>query len=106
MTEQVDKQLADETIGAYIDWREESAGVWAAYEQWARAPKIDRAGAFSAYRAALDREECASHAYAGLLAGIAAGKRPGAWSGHGGGAEPLPLCLESSGQGLNPRRSP
>ena len=105
MTEQVHKELVDETIEAYVDWREESAGVWDAYERWARAPKIDRAGAFSAYRAALDREECASHAYAGL-AGIAAGKRAGGLFGTRRDAEPLPLCLEPSGQGLNSRRSP
>jgi hypothetical protein len=67
MKEQVDKQLVDEAIEAYVDWREECAEVWDAYERWARAPKIDAAGAFSAYRAALDREECASHAYADLL---------------------------------------
>lgn len=76
MKEQVDKQLVDEAIDAYVDWREESAGVWHAYERWARAPKIDATGAFSAYRAALDREECASHAYADLLARITAGKDP------------------------------
>ena len=76
MNEQVDKQLVDEVMGAYVDWREECAGVWDAYERWARAPKIDAAGAFSAYRAALDREECASHAYADLLTRITTGKRP------------------------------
>ena len=73
MNEQVDKQLVDEAMDAYVDWREECAGVWDAYERWARAPRIDAAGAFSAYRAALDREECASHAYADLLARITAG---------------------------------
>ena len=79
MNEQGDKQLVDETMDAYVDWREECAGVWDAYERWARAPRIDAAGAFSAYRAALDREECASHAYADLLARITAAK------GHVGG---------------------
>ena len=74
MKEEVDKQLADEAIEAYVDWREECAGVWAAYERWAGAPVADTAGAFSAYRAALDREECASHAYADLLARIAGSK--------------------------------
>ena len=73
MNEQVDKQLVDEVMDAYVDWREECAGVRDAYERWARAPRIDAAGAFSAYRAALDREECASHAYADRLAGITAG---------------------------------
>ena len=75
MNEQLDKQLIDEAIETYVDWREECAGVWDAYERWARAPRIDAAGAFSAYRAALDREECASHAYAALVARITAGKR-------------------------------
>jgi hypothetical protein len=74
MSEQVDKQLADEALEAYVDWREECAGVWDAYERWARAPKIDAAVAFSAYRAALDREECASHAYADLLVRLRRGK--------------------------------
>ena len=41
-----------------------------------RAPPSLTLQAFSAYRAALDREECASHAYADLLAPVAAGKRP------------------------------
>jgi len=76
MNEQVDKQLVDEAMDAYVDWREECAGVWDAYERWTRAPRIDAACAFSAYRAALDREECASHAYADLLARITGGKRP------------------------------
>ena len=77
MNEQVDNQLVDEAIDAYVDWRQESAGVWDAYERWARAPRVDAAGAFSAYRAALDREECASHAYADQLARITPDKRPG-----------------------------
>ena len=76
MNEQVDTELVDEAIDAYVDWRQESAGVWDAYERWARAPRVDAAGAFSAYRAALDREECASHAYADQLARITPGKSP------------------------------
>ena len=76
MKEQVDKQLVDEAIEAYVDWREECAGVWTAYERWAHAPVADAAGVFAAYRAALDREERASHAYADLLTRIAVGKRP------------------------------
>ena len=72
---QVDRQLVDAAIDAYVDWREECAGVWDAYERWVHAPDIDAAGAFVAYRAALDREESASHAYADLL-GVAAGTGP------------------------------
>jgi hypothetical protein len=73
MTQQLDRQLVDAAIDAYVDWREESAEVWDAYERWAHAPDVDAAGAFAAYRAALDREESASRAYADLLdiAGVA-----------------------------------
>jgi hypothetical protein len=76
MDDQVDKQVVDEAIEAYVEWRAECAGVWDAYDRWASASVVDAPGAFSAYRAALDREECASHAYADLLAPVAAGKRP------------------------------
>jgi hypothetical protein len=75
MTQQVDKQLVDAATDAYVAWREECTGVWDAYERWADAPDIDVAGAFVAYRAALDREESASHAYADLLR-IAVGTAP------------------------------
>jgi hypothetical protein len=75
MTQQVDKQLVDAATDAYVDWREECAGVWDAYERWTHALDIDAAGAFAAYRAALDREESASHAYADLL-GTVVGNGP------------------------------
>jgi len=68
MKRKADKQLLDEAIEAYIDWREECAAVRDAFARWASTPGVDAAAAFSAYRAALDREECASHAYAHLLA--------------------------------------
>jgi hypothetical protein len=70
---QVDRQLADEAIRVYIDWREESAGVWDAFDLWTSTRGADAATAFAAYRAALDREECATRAYADLLVRIAAG---------------------------------
>jgi hypothetical protein len=91
MNEQVDKQLVDEAIGAYVDWREECAGVWDAYERWAHAPRVDAAGTFSAYRAALDREECASHAYADQLAGITPGKGP-VWGVFAPDSAPAPFA--------------
>jgi hypothetical protein len=75
MTQQVDKQLIDAATDAYVDWREECAEVWDAYERWAHAPDSDAAGAFVAYRAALDREESASRAYADLL-GVAFSEAP------------------------------
>jgi hypothetical protein len=74
MKRHLDKRLVDEAIEAYVDWREECGAVWDAYDGWARASGVDVAVAFSAYGAALDREECASHAYAHLLARIATGR--------------------------------
>jgi hypothetical protein len=71
MTKLIDKRLVDEAVDAYVDWREESAEVWRTYEYWAHAPAADAPFAFSAYRAALDREECAAHVYAGLLTQVA-----------------------------------
>jgi hypothetical protein len=67
MDAQVHKQRVDEALVAYVDWREGCAEVWDAYERWVRADKADDPGAFAAYRAALDREECASQAYADLV---------------------------------------
>jgi hypothetical protein len=61
-------QLTDDTLEAYIAWREERAGVWHAYRRWSAASVDDAVSAFSAYQAALDREEKASWVYADLLA--------------------------------------
>jgi hypothetical protein len=67
MNELLDKRLVDEAIDAYVDWREERASVWDAYSRWGSAHVADSPLAFSAYRAALDREECAAHVYAELM---------------------------------------
>jgi hypothetical protein len=72
--DQMDRQLADEAIRVYIDWREESAGVWDAFDRWDSSRGADAATAFAAYRAALDREECAARVYADLLVRMAAGR--------------------------------
>jgi hypothetical protein len=58
--------LIDETVEAYVGWREESAAVWDAYERWEWASAADARLAFAAYCAAVDREERASNVYAGL----------------------------------------
>jgi hypothetical protein len=73
INDQVDRQLADEAIRVYVDWREESAGVWDAFDRWESTRGADAAIAFAAYRAALDREECAARAYADLLGRVSAG---------------------------------
>jgi hypothetical protein len=69
-----DRRLADEAIRVYIDWREECATVWDAFDRWASTDGADARTAFAAYGAALDREECAAGAYADLLARLAADK--------------------------------
>lgn len=67
MNELFDKRLVDEAVEAYVDWREERATVWDAYARWTSAPVPDAPLAFSAYLAALDREERAAHVYAELM---------------------------------------
>ena len=67
MSELIDKRLVDEAVDAYVDWREERASVWDAYARWASAPVADCRLAFSAYGAALDREERTAHVYAELM---------------------------------------
>jgi len=67
MNELSGRRLVDEAVDAYVDWREERASVWDAYARWTSAPVADCRLAFSAYRAALDREERAAHVYAELM---------------------------------------
>jgi hypothetical protein len=50
-------------MDVYADWREETSALEDAYERWSSAPEADRALAFAAYKAALDREEQASIVY-------------------------------------------
>jgi hypothetical protein len=63
--------LVDALIEHYVSWREECAAVASSYENWSRAERGDRALAFSAYVAALDREERAAATYRRLIAEIA-----------------------------------
>jgi hypothetical protein len=55
--------VIDAAMDAYLDWRQQSAGVEAAYQRWSAADSTDAALAFAAYVAALDREERASASY-------------------------------------------
>jgi anti-sigma-K factor RskA len=68
-----EKRLADDMTDAYVDWREERAAVWLAYDGWTSAPTADAAVAFAVYRAALDREERAAEVYGRLVMQLAAG---------------------------------
>jgi hypothetical protein len=68
--EVVNNQLVDEAIDAYVDWQEERAHVWDAYARWESAGTGAASLAFSAYGAALDREEAASRVYAERVAHV------------------------------------
>lgn len=60
-------ELTDELLRLYCDWRTRCEDVRATYERFANSPRGDRAVAFAAFQAALDREECAADAYAEQL---------------------------------------
>jgi hypothetical protein len=61
------RQVVDDVVQAYVEWREESAAVWDTYDRWASASAADKRPADSAYRAALDREAAAAKSYAELI---------------------------------------
>lgn len=67
----------DALIETYVEWREESEAVAPAYERWTGAERSDRALAYAAYRATLEREEKAAVVYqlaATRLVGAARGR--------------------------------
>ncbi len=61
---EIDPDLVDRLIELYCDWRVAHAQVAGAYERFCTASVADRAVAFAAYGAALDREQCACESYA------------------------------------------
>jgi hypothetical protein len=62
--------LVDRMIELYCEWRTGCWDVRAAYDRFLEAPASDRAVAFAAYMAALDREESACAAYADQVRAI------------------------------------
>jgi hypothetical protein len=70
MTSEIRPELVDRMIELYCDWRTASWDVRAAYDRFLDAPGPDRAVAFAAYTAALDREESACDAYAAQIRAI------------------------------------
>jgi hypothetical protein len=64
------RELVDDTLDAYIEWREKCAAVRDAYRRWAIAPVSRETGAFLEYVATLDNEEHAANLYAQLIRGI------------------------------------
>lgn len=63
----IQKQLVDELIEAYVDWREACARVDDSYRTWASEPGRRRRVEFGLYMAALAAEEQAAEVYAGLV---------------------------------------
>jgi hypothetical protein len=61
------KRLIDKLVEAYVDWREACVRVDDAYRACARETGPWGAVAFGLYVAALDAEEQAADAYAGLV---------------------------------------
>jgi hypothetical protein len=70
MSTEIRPDLVDRMIELYCDWRTASWDVRAAYDRYLEAPGPDRAVAFAAYTAALDREESACEAYAAQIRAI------------------------------------
>jgi hypothetical protein len=64
MSVQVRPEAVDRLIELYCEWRSQCWEVRGAYEQLTAASADDRALAYAAYVAALDREEAAADAYA------------------------------------------
>ena len=60
----VHRLAIDELLEGYVSWREACGAVWRAYEQWIASDRGERALAYAAYLAALDREERAARTYA------------------------------------------
>jgi hypothetical protein len=53
----------DALIDSYVEWREECETVETAYERWTQSERSEHGLAYTAYRAALDREEKAAAIY-------------------------------------------
>ena len=59
--------LIDAAHDAYADWLDESFAVERLYARWSDAARGERALAFAAYAAALEREERAAAVYADMF---------------------------------------
>jgi hypothetical protein len=70
MSSEIRPELVDRMIELYCDWRTACWDVRAAYERFLDAAPCDRAVAFAAYGAALDREESSCESYAAQVRAI------------------------------------
>jgi hypothetical protein len=57
-----DELTAGRSANLLLAWVDAADDVYDAYATWNNADRAERAGAFHAYRAALDREEAAARA--------------------------------------------
>jgi hypothetical protein len=57
-------EMIDALMDLYCEWREECTGVHAAYSRFCDVASAERALAYAAYTAALDREGAACQSYA------------------------------------------
>jgi hypothetical protein len=61
------ERLADQLVAAYVEWRDTCARVSDTYRSWASDTSPAARIGFGLYMAALDDEEQAAEAYAGLV---------------------------------------
>jgi hypothetical protein len=59
--------LIDEVLERYLDWRQASRDVTAAYDTWRTVDRAQRARAYADYCEALDAEERAAEEYRVLI---------------------------------------
>jgi hypothetical protein len=71
--------VLDAALAAQIGWREHAAAVADAYLEWSVASPAEEPLRFTAYIAALDREENAAGAYARSLVELERCGLPGGW---------------------------
>ena len=57
----------DEVLETYVRWRQTCEQVRIAYAGWGSSGQRESGLAFAAYRAALDREECAARSHADCI---------------------------------------
>ena len=67
MTKLSQKRLVDRLLETYVSWREACLRVSDAYGSWVSETGPGVASAFGRYMAALEQEERAAEAYAGLV---------------------------------------
>jgi hypothetical protein len=67
MRQRTATQLTDDHLAAYVGWREACRLLDDAYRSWTAEPGAGAALAFARFATALDAEERAATAYAGLL---------------------------------------